>query len=98
MGEAKRKKLAGAHPIPSERSERHAKIALSVQSVILPPLGTCFMRAVLSKLALVALKMPAEITIGSMLYRAGNDEFRDVVASAAPTTGLICAAIQMLKQ
>jgi len=83
MGQAKLRRandpLYGQTP-----EDARAKIALAVHSVVLPPLGTCLTRAVLTELALRTLNIPAELMIGAMIYRAGPDERRDVIAFCGP--------------
>jgi hypothetical protein len=77
MGEAKLRKLIAQNITP----ERRAAIACVVRSIeLVAGGGTCLFRAILGRRVLAWLGIPSTIAVGAMLYRAGPDKIRDVVA------------------
>jgi len=88
MGEAKRRKLAGTYPAQSPTrtvpEDLRADVAAAVNSVVLLDPGKCWTRAILGERALLSLKIPAKIAIGSLIFRAGPDDGRDVVYFSGP--------------
>jgi hypothetical protein len=55
-------------------------IAATVRSYVLPFRSACWFRAIIGNFVLHTLGIEASVAIGSMLYRAGPDEYRDVMA------------------
>jgi hypothetical protein len=77
MGEAKLRRLIAQAVTPKQRAD----IARVVRSIeLMAGGGTCLFRAVLGRRVLAWLGIPSTIAVGAMLYRAGPDKIRDVVA------------------
>jgi hypothetical protein len=94
MGEAKRRRLAGAYPVPAVNIPRD--IRDDIASVVRGPTiidvaggGKCFFRALLGKLTLRNLGLSAKTVLGGMLYQAEN--FRGNanagISASAPSSG-----------
>jgi hypothetical protein len=77
MGEAKRRNSIIGDLSPARRAD----IARAVRSIeVRAGAGTCYFRAVLGHRALGYLGIRSSVVFGAMLYRAGPDPCRDVVA------------------
>jgi hypothetical protein len=70
--------------VSHERSPIKADIAAVVRSVVFPPGGMCWYRALVGLYAWQTLKIPAEICGGGMIYRTGPDPIRDALAFYGP--------------
>jgi hypothetical protein len=81
MGEAKRRREAAVRmPIPDDIKSDIAKVARSIDVVLGIKGGICFFRALAGYLTLMELDLSAALKFGGMVYRAGPDEERDVIA------------------
>jgi hypothetical protein len=67
--------------IPDDIKEH---IAATVRSYVLPFRSACWFRAIIGNFVLHTLGIEASVAIGSMVYRAGPDEWRDVMAYCGP--------------
>lgn len=67
--------------IPDDIKDR---IAAVVRSYVLPFRSACWFRAIIGNFVLHTLGIEASVAIGSMVYRAGPDEWRDVMAYTGP--------------
>src|SRR6476659_9642376 len=94
MGEAKRKRLLqqqqeqkppAPFPVPDDVKQ---DIAKAVRSIEWEPVGgvggMCLFQALAGHVVLETLGIPAELTLGGMIYRAGSDPYRDVLAFCGP--------------
>jgi len=89
MGEAKRRRAMAQHMANSFPDDIKRDIAKTVRSIewLLPdrrPAGMCFFRTMSGTITLNRLDIPAKPALGGMIYRAGPDEERDVVAFCGP--------------
>src|SRR6516165_406525 len=89
MGEAKRRRAMAQHMANSFPDDIKRDIAKTVRSIewLLPdrrPAGMCFFRTMFGTITLNRLDIPAKPALGGMIYRAGPDEERDVVAFCGP--------------
>ena len=89
MGEAKRRRAMAQHMANSFADDIKRDIAKTVRSIewLLPdrrPAGMCFFRTMFGTITLNRLDIPAKPALGGMIYRAGPDEERDVVAFCGP--------------
>jgi len=87
MGEAKRRRAMAQHMANSFPDDIKRDIAKTVRSIewLLPdrrPAGMCFFRTMSGTIN--RLDIPAKPALGGMIYRAGPDEERDVVAFCGP--------------
>jgi hypothetical protein len=67
--------------IPDDIKEH---IAATVRSYVLPFRSCCWFRAIVGNFVLHTLGIKASVAIGSMVHRAGPDEYRDVMAYCGP--------------
>jgi hypothetical protein len=87
MGEAKRRKAAAHAKLDIlEKPGVKGRIAAAVRSVQFPLSlgGMCLYRVAAGMYVLKGLGLPAEVRVGSMLYRAGPDPIRDTLAFCGP--------------